>query len=129
MFQLSAVASHVRRGVSAAGLGLMLAMPFMSAHAGDQDFVLHNETGVDIQELYVSPSSKSDWEEDILGVDVLPDGDSVEISFSRDEDAELWDLKVTDSAGGSLLWGRLNLLEISELTLRFDNGKATALAQ
>ena len=93
---------------------------------GAQDFTLHNETGVEIYGLYVSPASTTDWEEDILGRDTLPNGESTEISFSPDEDAELWDLKVVDSEGDGLYWEDLNLTEISEITLHFKNGKGSA---
>ena len=66
--------------------GVLAAAPVA---AGQQDFTLYNETGVDIYQLYVSPASTDQWEEDVLGVDVLEDGDAVDISFDRDEDADL----------------------------------------
>jgi hypothetical protein len=104
---------------------MLLAVPG-AVWAGAQDFVLNNATGVDIYELYVSPASTDDWQEDVLGVDVLEDGDSVEISFDRDEDAAYWDLMVVDSEGDNIQWYRLKLTEISEVTLRIKNGKAIA---
>ncbi len=97
-----------------------------AATAGDQDFVVENATGVDIHQLHVSPHSTNDWEEDILGQDVLLAGDSVEITFSRDEDEEMWDLQVTDSDGNAIVWENLNLLEISNATLHYRNGRAWA---
>ncbi len=97
-----------------------------AALAGDQDFTVDNATGVDIHQLYVSPHSTNDWEEDILGQDVLPAGDSVEIAFSRSEDEEMWDLRVTDSDGNAIVWENLNLLEISNVTLHYRNGRAWA---
>jgi hypothetical protein len=93
---------------------------------GKQDFTLHNETGVEINALYVSPHSKDDWEEDILGRDTLPSGESVEITFSPKEKAALWDLRVEDKGGNSIEWESLNLLEISEVTLHYKDGHATA---
>jgi len=96
------------------------------ARAGKQDFVLHNETGVEIHELYVSPVTTDDWEDDVLGVDTLPDGDSVKVVFDdRDKHAH-WDLKVVDSKGNSIEWNDLNLVEISEVTLHYKDGKAWA---
>lgn len=94
--------------------------------AGKQDFKLINQTGVEIQNLYVSPHDKDDWQEDVLGRDTLPNGDSVEITFSPKERAAMWDLKVTNEAGATLEWENLNLMEISEVTLRYANGKGTA---
>ena len=85
-----------------------------------------NQTGVEIHELYVSPHSADDWEEDILGRDTLPSGDSVDITFSPKERAKLWDLKVVDSKGNSIEWENLNLLEINKVTLFYKDGKGTA---
>lgn len=93
---------------------------------GKQDFTLHNETGVEINELYVSPHKANDWEEDVLGQDTLPDGESVDITFSPRTKPKLWDIKIVDKAGDSLMWESLNLLEISEVTLYFEKGKAWA---
>jgi len=90
------------------------------ARAGKQDFLLHNKTGVEIHSLYVSPHSTDDWEEDILGKDTLPDGDSVKITFEDRDKRVHWDLKVTDKDGNSLEWYDLNLIEISEVTLHWD---------
>jgi hypothetical protein len=93
---------------------------------GKQDFTLVNQTGVEIHELYVSPHSADDWQEDVLGVDTLPSGESVDITFSPKERAKLWDLKVVDGKGNSIEWESLNLLEISKVTLHYKNGKAWA---
>jgi hypothetical protein len=49
------------------------------------DFTLLNRTGVTIMELYVSPDDVDDWEEDVLGRDVLKHNASVDITFSRSE--------------------------------------------
>ena len=96
------------------------------ARTGDQDFTLHNETGVEIYELYVSPTTADDWEEDVLGVETLPSGDSVKITFNDREKRGKWDLKVVDSKGNSIEWEALNLIEISEVTLHYKDGKAWA---
>lgn len=96
------------------------------ARTGDQDFTLHNETGVEIYELYVSPTSADDWEEDVLGVETLAAGDSVKITFNDREKRGKWDLKVVDSKGNSIEWEALNLIEISDVTLHYKDGKAWA---
>lgn len=91
-----------------------------------QDFTLHNETGVEIQSLYVSPADSDDWEEDVLGQDTLEQGQSVHIRFSRQEKADFWDIKVTDKDGNSLEWHKLKLSEISDVTLYYKDGDGTA---
>lgn len=93
---------------------------------GNQDFTLHNKTGVVIDKLFVSPSDKDDWQEDILGQDTLASGQSVEVKFHPKEKAAKWDIKVVDSEDNSIEWHDLNLMEISEVTLHFENGKGTA---
>ncbi len=94
--------------------------------AGDQDFTLVNKTGFDIHSVYVSPHSADDWEEDILGRDVLPNGDFVDIKFSRTAKGKMWDLKVADKDGKGYIWENINLLEVSKVTVEYKDGKATA---
>ena len=96
------------------------------ARAGKQDFILHNQTGVEIHEVYVSPVSTDDWEEDVLGKSTLPDGESVKITFNDREKHVHWDLKVVDGKGNSIEWHDLNLIEIDEVTLHYKDGKAWA---
>ena len=91
-----------------------------------QDFTLINETGVEIDKVFISPHDKDDWEEDILGQDTLATGKSVDIKFHRAETAPIWDLRIEDSKGNGIEWEDLNLLEISKLTLYYKDGKGTA---
>lgn len=99
--------------------------------AAAQDFTLVNQTGVEIDKVYISPHDADDWEEDILGKDTLPEGQSVEVKFNRDETAAQWDLRIEDKEGNGIEWENLNLLKISKLTLRYDAAtkKATADAE
>jgi len=96
------------------------------ARAGKQDFILHNQTGVEIHEVYVSPVSADDWQEDVLGKGTLPDGESIKITFNDREKHVHWDLKIVDGKGNSIEWHDLNLIEIEELTLHYKDGKAWA---
>jgi hypothetical protein len=98
------------------------------ALAGKQDFILHNQTGVEINSLFVSPHDSNDWEQDILGQETLASGDSVKVIFEDREKKVRWDLKITDKDGNSLEWEDLNLVEISELTLHWDAKKGKGWA-
>jgi hypothetical protein len=115
--------------------GRWLAIPVLglfmvsAAHAGKQDFILHNETGVEIYAVYVSPSDADDWQEDVLGQDTLADGESVKITFNDREKAKHWDIRVEDEGDGSIEWTDLDLTRISELTLHYKKGKAWADAK
>ena len=91
-----------------------------------QDFTLVNETGVEIDKVFISPHDKNDWEEDILGQDTLPTGQKVDIKFHRAEKAPIWDLRIEDKQGNGIEWENLNLLEIAKVTLYYKDGKGTA---
>lgn len=91
-----------------------------------QDFTVVNKTGVVIDQLFVSPSDKDDWQEDILGQDQLADGASVDIKFHPKEKVENWDLKIQDTKGNSIEWHDLKLTEIEKVTLHYKDGKGTA---
>jgi hypothetical protein len=96
---------------------------------GDQDFMLVNNTGVEIYALYVTPHNAKEWGEDILGVDTLDASDDITIHFSWKERAKYWDLRVEDEDGAFIEWDSLNLLEISTVKLYYKNGKATAIVE
>ena len=95
--------------------------------AGDQDFTLINKTGLVIDQVYVSPTSINDWEEDVLGQDTLPNGDKVHITFSRDTKECLWDLKIVDEDDDEVVWTKLDLCAAEEITLKYEKGEATAI--
>ena len=97
-----------------------------ASDAAAQDFTLVNQTGVEIDKVFISPGDKDDWEEDILGKDTLPAGQSVDIKFHRSETAAEWDLRIEDKEGNAIEWENLNLLEISKVTLHYKDKKATA---
>jgi hypothetical protein len=101
-------------------LGAALLAPAAAGAQGRQDFVLLNNTGYTITEVYVSASRTDDWEEDILGWDTLDDGQRVTIAFPRDEEACLHDLKVLYVDGEEAEWSGMNLCETSVIGLRYD---------
>jgi len=96
----------------------------LAAAQGRQDFTLYNKTGQAITEMYVSPASENDWGDDILGIDILANGENTTIHFSPKERAAKWDIKLVDEAGKSHWKYAFNLLDISEITVR-DNGDGT----
>ena len=105
---------------------VLLLAALSSARAGKQDFLLVNKTGVDLQEVYLAPHSSEEWQDDVLGKDMLVNGKSVKIQFARESKTKIWDLKVVDKDGKATVWQNLDLLEISKVTLHLDSGKATA---
>ncbi len=90
---------HIRFPAAAAAaicLGL-LADP---SWAGRQDFYVRNNGGNYVQYIHVSPSTVDDWEEDVLGDDVLEPYSEMlieMIGYSSDECA--FDIKIIDENG------------------------------
>lgn len=111
----------------------LLILPFLllpiPAVAGQQDFVLVNNTGYPIEQVYVSATSKDDWEEDVLGDDILAEDGRTNVRFSRSEDACLWDLKVVYSDGESAEWQALNLCKLSVVALSYDRSSGRTWAE
>ncbi|MEM9552805.1 MAG: hypothetical protein AAGC60_00980 [Acidobacteriota bacterium] len=88
-----------------------------TAMAGTQDFTLVNQTGDTLWEIYISETSNDDWEEDVLGRDVLDNGARLDISF-HGRRACLWDIMVIDEYENSVTWNSINLCEASVVVLR-----------
>ena len=87
-----------------------------AAYAGAQDFTIHNSTGQAVLTLNVSPSDSNQWGPDILGVDVLGDGEDAEVSFDRNEDQCVWDIRVTYDDGDVNDERGINLCETTDIT-------------
>lgn len=94
--------------------------------AGGQDFTLVNDTGVDLHNLFVSPTNSDNWGEDILGEDVLEDGQSVDVSFSHKETECIWDFQVRDEEGNGVTWDNIDLCKYEKITLHMKKDKVWA---
>lgn len=70
-----------------------------------------NQSGQAIITLQVSPTGENSWGEDILGRDVLPNGETTQIVFAHDEDRCFWDFRATYEGGGETDNRNVNLCE------------------
>ncbi|MEO5375882.1 MAG: hypothetical protein H7840_16750 [Alphaproteobacteria bacterium] len=95
---------------------------------GKQDFTLVNKTGYTIDQVYVSPSNASDWEDDVLGRDTLDNKETVHITFARSNKSCKWDLKVVYSDKETAEWDDFDLCSTSKITIFYDrkSGETTA---
>lgn len=101
-------------------LGIIMAVLFAGmAFAGAQDFVLVNNTGADIYVVNISPTSTNDWEEDILGSDILEDGEEVRVNFGVGR-TRYWDIQAVFEDDSTISWYKIDLLETSRVTLARD---------
>jgi len=87
------------RSVLAASILSFVSAP---AIAEDLEFTLTNKSGYVIVEFYASPSDVYDWEEDILGMDVLGHNESVLITIADGRTQCEYDLRMTFDDGDTL---------------------------
>ena len=106
-------------------LVLLVSSPALFAQA-QQDFTVVNKTGLAIANLFVSPAETNNWEEDVLGVDVLQNDEQVDIQFHPSEESCLWDIKIIDEEGDSVEWYKIDLCKALVVALYWENGEAWA---
>lgn len=106
-----------------------MAMSAMAWGQAKQDFTLVNKTGYALSEVYVAPSKSDDWESDILGRDLMPDGEAFDISFDRSDKSCFWDLKVIyHDDSSSAVWYGIDLCTVSKITIRYNRSTDTTSA-
>lgn len=104
---------HLLGAVLAASAFAFAAAP---AQAEDLAFLLRNQSGYDLYEFYASPTDVSSWEEDILGADILPSGESVEIIIADGRTQCDYDLRMVFE-DGDVLEDTVNLCDTGSYTI------------
>jgi hypothetical protein len=100
--------------LSASAAVLLLAQ---SAFADPRDFTLKNNSSVDISYVYVSPADAQQWGDDVMGSDVLPAGQSVDISFGKFDGVSCaYDVKVIGLQGQEGYLYKVDLCHIDTVT-------------
>lgn len=82
----------------------------------DRRVLIKNRTGWTMLRFYASDSRTDDWEEDILGEDVLENGRDLRINIDDGSGACVYDFKAQFTNGQELTRFRINVCEISEYT-------------
>ena len=82
-----------------------------------QNFTVVNNTGHTVVTLNVSASNDNHWGPDILGRDVLGNGESAQITFDRSEAQCMWDIKATYDDGDTSDMRGVNLCTVATVTL------------
>jgi hypothetical protein len=96
------------------------------AAEGDLDFTLHNATGKVLDQVYIGPTTSEEWGDDVMGKDVVSDGESVLIKFHPKATAKHWDLKIVFDDGKATVWTNFDLTTIDDITISFKDGKPWA---
>jgi len=87
------------------------------AGQAQQNFTITNNTGHTVTTLNVSPTNENSWGPDILGRDVLANGESAQITFERGETQCAWDIKATYDDGGTTDMRNVDLCTVATVTL------------
>jgi len=95
-------------------IALGIATCASSANAANRKVAIINGTSSTMTSFYASNSGKNDWEEDILGRDVLAPGETVEIDINDGTSACVYDFRADFQNGETLTRERINVCEISE---------------
>ena len=95
-----------------AALGLALVAPGAVAQTASVSFDLTNNTGYTLTHIYISLPSSDSWEEDILGDQVVRNGETVEIAVDDVLEACEYDLRYDFSNGESLVEESVDLCAI-----------------
>jgi hypothetical protein len=88
-----------------------------SVAAEDLDFELTNATSGVITEFYASPADVDEWEEDILGADVLGAGESVSITIADGRTQCEYDMKFVFDDGSETTVDAEDLCETGSFTI------------
>jgi hypothetical protein len=108
--------AFARRAVLAAAISAVAfgTMGFQSNDGEDRRVRIINVTGVTMTHFYASNSGQNDWQEDILGQDVLANGASVMIKIDDGSGACIYDFKARFDDGDVVEKYRINVCEITE---------------
>jgi hypothetical protein len=93
-----------------------------------QDFAIVNRTGYQIDEIYVGPSSSPNWGRDLLGQNVLRNGQTFNIRFPQNTRECLFDIKVVYNDRDQSEFRQVNLCRISRVNLFWDRARRTTRA-
>lgn len=81
-----------------------------AAMAADYYVDITNKTGYTLVYVYVSPDKSDSWEEDVLGSDVLPNGQTRRINLYGYK-SPIFDIKVVDTDGDSYTFWDVDVSE------------------
>jgi hypothetical protein len=94
----------------------LLGMAAAPANAQDRHVDIVNDTQHAIVQFYASNVDRGTWEEDILGEDVLPVGQSVNINIDDGSGACLYDFKAVFDDGEELVRNGINVCTTTTYT-------------
>lgn len=111
--------------LAATGLGLSACAPTVApvayvpvAVAADRRVEVFNDSGVTVREFYASNVSRSTWEEDILGRNVLPPGRAVMINIDDGSGACRFDFRAVLDDGRRIEQRNVDVCRLARYVIR-----------
>lgn len=104
------------RKITAALVLGVLAMSVVGAQALDRRVKIINSSSYDIYEFYASNTGSNSWEEDILGKNILPAGNSVNINIDDGTGYCKYDFKAVFEDGDEVVSADNNVCELAQFT-------------
>jgi hypothetical protein len=92
----------------------LFALTNSAAMAMERKVTINNQTSFTIVEFYASNTGTADWQEDILGSDVLPAGSSVTINIDDGSGYCKYDFLAVFDDGDELVSADNNVCELDE---------------
>ena len=99
----------------AAAIAAALSAP--PAFAEDLVFMLDNQSSGAIQEFYASPVGVDNWEEDILGTDILGSQEAARITIADGRSVCEYDLRIVLDSGEEMEEGAVDLCVAGSYTV------------
>lgn len=84
--------------------------------AADKNVLIQNNTGRTIYRFYGSPVNVNNWEEDILGANVLPSGSSVNVNFADGRTICNYDMRAEYTDGSAIVKRNINVCRVSSVS-------------
>lgn len=100
-------------------MGLLLLGCSSWASAADYYVDITNHTGYTILYMYISPADAASWEEDVLGSDVLRNGDTQRVTLTNYE-SPIFDIRLVDEDKDSYTFWDVDVSQ-RDLTVTLDD--------
>jgi hypothetical protein len=101
---------------TAGALTAALLFASVGAEAANRKVDIVNKTGMSMKHFYASNSGTNDWEEDILGRDVLDNGETFEADIDDGTGACKFDFKGVFSNGAEVIKKNVDVCQVSTFT-------------
>jgi len=111
-------AERARDGAAAQGAGEESHGSELPEGSANLDFIVVNRTGQTITAVSISPAGEESWSDDILAQRELVESERGAVSYTRDVEQCLWDVRATFESGHHQSWPRRNLCNTIRVELR-----------